>query len=249
LSTEAEQLVRAGRAVLQPSEADRERVFQSLLSKVGAPTGSPDRAAELSRAPTFAKATVVKVSGVLVGLCVVGGGLFWLLRPNPEAEEDAAVPAIPALAPPKSAAAGAPETRAPLPPLPTVSETPAPAARSEARESPAPRAPARSARRAPLSPPGGDSLAREVALLSRASAELHAGRFSAALDALDEHQRSFPNGTLAQERIAARARALCALGRMNEGQAELTRLARAAPGSPHAARAARACSVPGAERK
>jgi hypothetical protein len=36
---------------------------------------------------------------------------------------------------------------------------------------------------------------------------------------------------------------------MKEGQAELVRLARAAPGSPHAARAEQACSLPRAEGK
>ena len=84
-----------------------------------------------------------------------------------------------------------------------------------------------------------DHLAREVALLSRASSELLAARPAAALQALDEHARRFPDGVLSQERAAARARALCALGRTKEGQAELAKLT---PGSPHAARAAKACA-------
>jgi hypothetical protein len=84
-------------------------------------------------------------------------------------------------------------------------------------------------------------LAQEVAILSRAGTELHAGRPAAALEVLDEHQRKFPRGVLTQERGAARIQALCALGRMKEARAGLARLARAFPGSPHVARARKAC--------
>ena len=40
--------------------------------------------------------------------------------------------------------------------------------------------------------------------MSRAETELHAGRFSAALQLLNAHQKSFPRGLLRQERVAAR---------------------------------------------
>jgi hypothetical protein len=86
-----------------------------------------------------------------------------------------------------------------------------------------------------------DSLAQEVAILSRAGAELHGGRAQAALTVLEEHQRKFPGGVLTQERTAARVQALCALGRTKEAQAELARLARVSPNSPHEARARKAC--------
>jgi hypothetical protein len=58
-----------------------------------------------------------------------------------------------------------------------------------------------------------DRLAQEVAILSRATSELHAGRPANALKAIDEHARKFPNGLLVEERRAARTQALCALGR------------------------------------
>lgn len=83
-----------------------------------------------------------------------------------------------------------------------------------------------------------DGLTREVALLSRATSELRAGRAERALRALAEHERQFPNGVLNEERRAAKAQALCSLGRVSEGRAELTRLA---PHSPAAARARQAC--------
>jgi predicted Zn-dependent protease len=84
-------------------------------------------------------------------------------------------------------------------------------------------------------------LAKEVAMLSQASADLHAGRPAAALTVLDEHQRKFPHGGLVQERTSARIQALCALGRMTDAQDELARFARTSPNSPHLARARKAC--------
>ena len=118
------------------------------------------------------------------------------------------------------------------------------------RRAPLPRchepSPARSAR--PLRARSADSLAEEVAILSQASAELHAGRPAAALKALEEHRRKFPRGVLAQERTSARIQALCALGRTKEAQSELARLARTSPNSPHVARARKACGS-GATRK
>jgi hypothetical protein len=98
-----------------------------------------------------------------------------------------------------------------------------------------------SSRRAPR-----DRLAEEVAILSRAATNLEAGRASDALRAIDEHQRKFPNGLLAEERYAARVQALCALGRRDEAATELARLSRLAPDSPHVARARKSCASPAA---
>jgi hypothetical protein len=68
---------------------------------------------------------------------------------------------------------------------------------------------------------------------------LNAGRAAEALKLLDEHQRKFPGGLLTEERRAARAQALCSLGRTSEAKSELARLA---PRSPAAARAEEVCS-------
>jgi len=85
-------------------------------------------------------------------------------------------------------------------------------------------------------------LAEEVAILSRAEKELHAGRPSSALAVLEEHRQKFPSGELAQERIAARVHALCALGRVADAEAALARLRRVSPGSPQEGRAREACA-------
>jgi hypothetical protein len=61
------------------------------------------------------------------------------------------------------------------------------------------------------------------------------------LRALEVHQRRFPAGALTEERRAAKAQALCLLGRVDEGKAELRKLdAR----SPAAARGQQVCAAP-----
>jgi hypothetical protein len=216
LKPDADKLVQATRAALRPTEADRERVFAALLPHIG--TGlAADGMSGTAQASGAAKASLFKISAALVGLGVAGGGVFYALRPEaPPAPVAVSAPAKPApvVAPP---ADPAPET---APVVPQVE-------------------PAQ--KRSPSASRSADNLAAEVAILSRASAELRAGRPAAALKALEEHQREFPGGVLAQERLAARIQALCALGRTKEAQSELARLSRTSPGSPHVARARKAC--------
>jgi hypothetical protein len=215
----AKELVRAGREALRPSDADRERVLGALLPRLG--SGLASAGAGGPTAPTAtAISPVVKALGAVVGLGVVGGGLWLALRsapPPPQmsvptaAEAPSAAP-VTAMEPPRSPASAAPAVEASARPPASVAVRPA------------------------------DSLAEEVAILSRAGAELHGGRPAAALTTLAEHQRRFPRGVLAQERTAARIQALCALGRNAEANAELERLARTSPNSPLNARARKACA-------
>jgi hypothetical protein len=229
LTGEAEKLVRAGRAALKPSDADRERVFEALLPHLGGSGGGEGVGGEgvggegiegSSTVPAAAaSATLAKVTAALVAVCVAGAGIFVALRTE---------------APPASPAAIASVTLDEMPRRP-VDQVP------ESAPLAAPPAQPSDEKRVPAAPRPADSLAQEVAMLSQASAELHAGRPAAALNALDEHRRKFPRGELAQERTSARIQALCALGRMSDAQAELARLARMSPSSPHLARARKAC--------
>jgi hypothetical protein len=215
----ADELVQAGREALRPSEADRARVFQALLPRLGGGLGAEGLNAP-STAPAAASGIAVKVAAAIVVLSVAGGGLFLALR---------------TASPPPRPAATAPVPSAAVPPAP-VDKVP------ESAPSAVPRAEA-AEEHSPVMPHHDDSLAEEVAILSQASAALHAGRPAAALKALDEHRRKFPRGALAQERASARIQALCALGRMKEAQAELLRLARTSPNSPHVTRARKACGA------
>ena len=83
-------------------------------------------------------------------------------------------------------------------------------------------------------------MAAEVAILSRATRDLRAGRPAEALKALDEYRRKFPKGLLSDEHHAARAQTLCALGRFGEANAKLAGLA---PQSPLAVRAKEFCAA------
>jgi len=87
-----------------------------------------------------------------------------------------------------------------------------------------------------------DTLAAELELVRAARAALEGGHASRALSLLDAHESRYPRGTLAQERLATRARALCALGRVDEARATARALARVAPDSPHLARLATTCA-------
>jgi hypothetical protein len=217
LSPEADDLLQAARAALKPRDADRERVFQALLPQLGGAPSPGGGAQEPSGALSAAKTTVVKTLAVVVGLGVAGGGLFLALRSE---------------APPEKAAVVTATTTPPTAPTPTE-QAPEGAAPVEPRAQPV--------KRPAVAVHGADRLAQEIAILSLASAELHAGRPAAALRALADHQKRFPAGVLTQERTAARVQALCALGRTEEAKDELARLARTSPNSPHEARARKAC--------
>jgi hypothetical protein len=121
--------------------------------------------------------------------------------------------------------------------------TVAPAARSSAPtagDPPAP--PPAEPRRAgagggpPSSPsahePGRDtSLSAERRLLDEAQRALAEGRGSAALDAIDRHERAFPRGRLAEEREGLAVRALARAGRADEARARAARFRAAHPDS------------------
>jgi hypothetical protein len=214
LSPQGQALLRATRAALRPQGADKARVLSSLQARLGAPPpAAAPAAAHVSRGVWAAAAAAV------VG---VGGVVALGLSSDPAPTKAPAPIAVvaPAVLPTPSVADVSPPT-APVEPA-----TPGPAAA-------APSAPARR----------GDRLAEEVAILSQAAKDLRAGRAAAALSALNEHQRRFPSGALTLERRAARAEALCSLGRKPEAQAELGALARSAPQSPLTIRAQERCKV------
>jgi hypothetical protein len=160
------------------------------------------------------------ISATVLGLAVAGGLLVYSFQNN-----ESLVPVAPRAALAVQALAPA---RATLPP--PVSE-PAPSAAVS---------PPRAETRAPAKRGSSERLAEEVAILSRAETALHAGRFAEALRLLGEHERKFPRGTLVQERVATRVRALCALGRIKDADAELVRVS---PGSLHESRLREACSA------
>jgi hypothetical protein len=208
--------LRSGRELDRPTDVDRERVESALRERLGAAL----LLAEGSKAAPALRPRWPFVTSLVVGAGLAGGAVYLATQHQP-----ATVAATHAVATAVIATSSAsPPTSAPEPP---PADAPKPAA-AVASDRPAPARPAE------------DRLAQEVALLARATSSLHSNRPADALKVLDEYQRRFPKGLLTEERRAARAQALCALGRPSEAKAELARLA---PKSLAAARAKQVCDA------
>ena len=224
LSPRAREILRSGRDLNRPTDADRARLEHALRERLGATV----MLTETSPTAPAARPRWPFVTGGVVGASLVGGALLLASQRAPTV----------AMSPRSVITANA-----------AASTMPAPAASIEASaESASPPKPVAPSAAPPNSvrSPAPDSLAQEVALLARATASLHAGRPTESLKILDEHQRRFPKAMLGEERRAARAQALCSLGRLGEAQAELARLA---PQSLAAARARQVCDARAASGK
>ena len=234
LNRDAANLMRAGRTAFRPDASDRDRVMRSLNAVLG--EGALLDGARPSGAAHAAATTRVTLKSWLVGgLAVVALGAGVVVTPyvwKRAASHPVQAPATPAA----PAVEAAPSAR--------VSEANEPgdvAAMPERAPAGAlPVAAPRGARGTHASP---DSLPEEVRLLSRAEQQMNDGLAGDALRTLAEHERRFPTGALAEERMAARVQALCALGRANEAKSDLTRLMRAYPRSPQLERARRMCGI------
>lgn len=114
------------------------------------------------------------------------------------------------------------EPQVPLPTIPAPATTPAP--------------------KRPSAPPPADDLAAELALLRRARAALTGGTPAEALPLLDEFERRFGAGHLAEEGALLRVQALCDSGAPAKARTAAEQFARRFPDSPHAPTAARTCA-------
>ena len=216
LSHEAQALVREGRSVLRPSHGDRARIASALSARLGpsALLVTQQVSAAAAKSVAWSKVAATLASASLV----IGGATVWVSQTSPEGAS------VPSQAPREIVTPPAPAPQAAL--SPTKSPAPPP----EATPSPARKRAA------------SDNFAEEVAMLSKATTALRAGNAAEALSLLQAHRQRFPASRLVEEQHAARAQALCALGRSAEAAAELARLERIAPQSPHLARVKRACA-------
>ncbi len=225
LSPRAERLVRAVQEAYRPSDVDRARVLRAMQTRLGEAVLPSDVSLQPPGAPRWfnPKGTGLTMVGIAV---VAGGGLWFTLhsepaRPVTQPRVTNSVPdtvTLPKLAMPEV-------TAAPQPMPAQVAGTALPSSSTRPTAARRPR----------------DGLSEEVAMLSRAATDLNGGRPENALKVLDEHERKFGNGLLAEERTAARIQVLCALGRTAEAKTELERLAQRSPRSPQVERARQAC--------
>jgi hypothetical protein len=221
LSPKGRDLVRAGRRAFQPTDADRERLLGALRAHLGDSALPPD-VGSLSTAAAAGRSIWPLISAVVVSVGVVGGALFLALRPGTGRENPKAVSPAPLTA---TAQVSDPT------PHPPAEQAASPRVAPPTTEPPLPAASAHHPQ---------DRLAAEVALLSRATRDLRAGRPSEALKTLDEYRRKFPKGLLGEEQRAGRAQALCALGRFDEANERLSELR---PKSPLAVQAKQFCDA------
>jgi hypothetical protein len=231
MSREASELVNVGREAFRPTQADRARLMAAVAGAATLTVGAAAAAAaERSISGIWGVAHAARVLAVV--LPVAAGGAYWwhsAEQPRPPAQ-----PTVSAHQPPASVArVSAPSALA----LPTdeVAEQPS-------EPSPVP-APERSVAPTPEPSKPGDQVRQEVALLSKAQAALSRGRPQEALQFLAEHAQRFPRGALTEERVATRARTLCALGRTQEADLELKRIERLNPTSAYLARARESCHL------
>jgi hypothetical protein len=240
LRPDARALIRAGRTAFRPQPSDRERVLQSLTQALG--ESASVGAAHRTQPPASVVGQSAVRSWVLGGLgaLAVSAGIVVATHPWTRATT-ASSPTSTPMATPIPASEPAFSTA-----IPSLSAEDLPLQR---RVEGLPRSqrpgPQLSIARQPLSAHAvlADSLPEEVSLLSKAEQQLNAGRVDEALRTLGEHERRFPSGALAEERLAARVQSLCALGRVGEARTELAKLARTYPGSAHFDRARRFCGI------
>lgn len=240
-------LIEAARAAERPSDADRARVRARVMTRIAAggvaaaaitaagevagkaAAGAAASSAVGAAAGAGATLGVTKaiVAGTIAGLFVVGAAEI-RRAPLPPRETRAITGAsatvIVTSAPPPRAPA--PEVIEPPPPAPSAIE---------------PRAP-----RPEPKPPSSAGLRDEIELLKEAQKAIAGGETDRAMSLLDAHADRFKGGALAEERLAARAIALCQAagepGRRAEAGRAFSRFLAEAKASPLEPRVRAACA-------
>ncbi|MEO8900299.1 MAG: hypothetical protein ABI488_01745 [Polyangiaceae bacterium] len=212
--------MQSSRDLARPTPADRARIEAALRARLGVVALPPEaqRVAQAARLPWL------PVSGAVVGAVLLTVALLFRFRHGARTTATSGAATVSVSA---SLAASGFAASPPTPPAPSAPTSAEPPVVS----------PERRTLQASLVQ---DPLGQEVALLGRAIRDWHTGRLGQALNSLDQHERRFPNGVLAEERRAARAQVLCLLGRRREAQAELDQLT---PQSLDAARAEQVCDA------
>lgn len=214
LDDELRRIVTDYREASSPSEAARTR----LWDRIGpAPVvATPGTAAALK----LILGSVTIAAATAIGLTLVGSPpqRDRIANDVPDAAQPTTAESI---VPAESIASAEPIAPAELiaPPVPSLRSPIAP----DAAQVPSTRSATSSPRAdATIAAPAAatNDLSAEVALLQRARVAIGRGDAEAGLRAVQEHERSFPNGTLVQERRAIRILALCDLGKTTQGRAE-----------------------------
>jgi hypothetical protein len=234
LSEDVSALMGAGRSALDPTAEDQARVRQALEIRLAEGAGSGQPTVHGAKLPRPSLTTSPRL-WMAVGVSIVGIGLAWSVTHRGSVSESTNARG------PAAAATDSAEPQAvPMAPLATTASPvqPVPAYSSHVTEA---ATPAPAGKRRITARTGSDTLSAEVALLAEATLDLNRDQPAAALAAFDEHQRRFPTGALAEERMAGRVEALCAVGRTEDAKLEVSRLVAGYPRSPHLKHVLLAC--------
>lgn len=229
LGPDTQSLLDAARDAHDPSVADRARIRAKVAARIGA--GAFATTAAVTATSGTARAAMKAGIAALVGGAILVGGLWWKSAHEP-------TPAPPVeKAPAVALPAPVPTPVVDLDPTPVpVESLPAPPPVIEKRVAPIPQP---TATDKPQS-----TLEAELALLRDAKKSLDDGNSTRALAILDEHQRKFPDGILAEERASTRVFALCSAGRTAEAKTSAQDFLAKYPRSPSAPRVRSSCGAP-----
>lgn len=223
-------LIAAARPAERPTDEDRARVRARVMAKVAgagaaaAATGLAASGASASGAVAAgAGAGVLKaiVVGAIAGICVVGAAE--VARPPAPSLAPRPVESAPAVIV-KSAEIGN------FPPPPVEAPKPSSSAPEPRAARPEPR------------PPSSAGLREEVEILKEAQRAIAAGETDRAVGLLDQHESRWKGGALLEERLAARAIALCGARKGPEARLAALRFFQEAKGSPLEERVRAACA-------
>jgi hypothetical protein len=243
------QLVELLRSADDPTDSDRDRIRKNVALQIAAGAAlsatlvAAERSAWLVR--WGALSGWVKGTTLAVALVAAGSGVSLLAMhhgappPAVDVSSSNAVKLLPAAKANEQSTARSSDS-----PAQNVAAT-APVQESkleESRASSRPQAIAPAAARASSRNGAGD-LEAELELLGSAQKSLKAGQPEEALKALDEHQRRFPAGSLAFERVGVRTVALCQAGRFSEGRTAARSYLRKVPNSVLSKRIRVACQL------
>jgi hypothetical protein len=216
-------------SVLEPLSPKIEQLLAAERKLV--PALPEHRARAMARARTALQrgdATIVRLSwrrvpATLAAALVLGAAALSLAAFRARHAEEAPPPSAiraPSPAPKQATAASTPPSEAaPMAEAPAPGIEATPSAVVDAPVPPSKDDKAASHRR----PSDVDAYAAELGLLQQARAAVAAGRFSAALDSIAEHERRFPAGRLREERDALRVKSLAGLGRGEDARAAAER--------------------------
>jgi hypothetical protein len=238
LSKPSRRLMEAARAAANPSAIDRDRVRARVMAAVlaGGSVATSAALAEAAATSTKAAALAGKSAALTAGTpglakAILIGALLGL-----GAVSTAEVVSSKSALPPPTTVSAPVVAQEPLPP-PTIAPPGEAAPPEEPRSEPPP---ARVEPR-PATPAPAASLREEIAILKEAQRAIQAGETGRAVELLDTHARKFAGGSLKEERLAARAIALCDAGRTAEARRAVAQFFAEVRVSPLEARVRAAC--------